>query len=68
MTDYERWVQQMLNNIAAEEKHDNIYKQCAVDEAIARITNKDIGDTEIKNAYRKTHADVERDFYKQLPV
>ena len=45
-------------------KHENIYKQCAVDEAIARITNKDIGDTEIRNAYRKTHADVERDFYK----
>ena len=47
MTDYERWRQQMLNNIAAEEKHDNIYKQCAIDEAIARINNQDISETEI---------------------
>ena len=39
MTDYEMWVQQVLNNVAAEEKHDKIYKQCAIDEAIAHITN-----------------------------
>lgn len=64
MTDYERWRQQMLNEVAAEEKHDNVYKQCAVQEAIARLTNKDISDTEIRNAYIRTHADVERDFYK----
>ena len=64
MTDYERWAQQMLNNIAAEEKHENIYKQCAIDEAIARINNQDISETEMRNAYLRTHADVERDFYK----
>ena len=64
MTDYERWVQQMLNNIAAEEKHENIYKQCAVDEAIARITNKDVSETEIRNAYIRTQADAERSLYK----
>ncbi len=64
MTDYERWRQQMLNEVAAEEKHDNIYKQCAINEAIARITNKDVGETEIRNAYLRTHADVERDFFK----
>lgn len=64
MTDYERWRQQMLNEVAAEEKHDNIYKKCAVDEAIAHITNKDVGETEIRNAYLRTHADVERDFFK----
>lgn len=54
----------MLNNVAVEEKHDNIYKKCAIDEAIARITNKDIGETEIRNAYLRTHADVERDFFE----
>lgn len=27
MTDYERWVQQMIDNVASEEKHENIYKQ-----------------------------------------
>ena len=54
----------MLNEVAAEEKHDNIYKQCAINEAIARITNKDVGETEIRNAYLRTHADVERDFFK----
>ena len=54
----------MLIEVAAEEKHENIYKQCAVDEAIARLTNKDIGETEIRNAYIRTQADVERDFYK----
>ena len=64
MTDYERGRQQILNEVAAEEKHDNVYKQCAVQEAIARLTNKDISDTEIRNAYIRTHADVERDFYK----
>ena len=64
MTDYEKWRQQMLNEVAAEEKHDNIYMKCAVDEAIARITNKDVGETEIRNDYLRTHADVERDFYK----
>ena len=64
MTEYERWRQQMLNEVAAEEKHDNIYKQCAINEAIARITNKDVGETEIRNAYLRTHADVERDFLK----
>lgn len=64
MTDYERWRQQMLNEVAAEEKHENIYKQCAINEAIARITNKDVGETEIRNAYIRTQADVERDFYK----
>ncbi|MBQ3512562.1 MAG: hypothetical protein IJA32_02010 [Lachnospiraceae bacterium] len=64
MTDYERWRQQMLNEVAAEEKHDNIYKQCAINEAIARITNKDVGETEIRNAYIRTQADAERSLYK----
>ena len=64
MTDYERWRQQMLNEVAAEEKHDNVYKQCAVQEAIARLTNKDISDTEIRNAYIRTQADAERSLYK----
>lgn len=64
MTDYERWRQQMLNEVAAEEKHDNIYKKCAVDEAIAHITNKDVSETEIRNAYIRTQADAERNLYK----
>lgn len=64
MTDYERWVQQTLNNVAAEEKHENIYKQCAIDEAIAHINNQDISDIQIRNAYRKSQADIERDFYE----
>lgn len=61
MTDYERWMHKMINDVASEEKHENIYKQCAIDEAIAHITNQGIGDTEIRNAYRKSHADAERD-------
>ena len=64
MTDYEKWRQQMLNEVAAEEKRDNIYKQCAVEEAIARITNKDVSETEIRNAYIRTQADAERSLYK----
>jgi len=40
MTDYERWVNSMLNKVNAEEKHENIYKQCAVDEAIALLQAK----------------------------
>lgn len=64
MTDYERWAQQMLNNVATEEKHNNIYKKCAVEEAIARLTNKDVSETEIRNAYIRTQADAERSLYK----
>lgn len=64
MTDYERWVQQMINNVASEEKHENIYKQCEVDEAIAHITGQDISDTTVRNIHRRIQADVERDFYK----
>lgn len=54
----------MLNEVAAEEKHDNIYKKCAVEEAIARLTNKDVSETEIKNAYIRTQADAERSLHK----
>lgn len=64
MTDYERWVQQMINNVASEEKHENIYKQCAVDEMIAHITGQDISGTTARNIHRRIQADVERDFYK----
>lgn len=64
MTDYERWRQQMLNEVAVEEKHDNIYKKYAVEEAIARLTNKDVSETEIRNAYIRTQADAERSLYK----
>lgn len=28
----------MINNVAAEEKHEKIYKQCEIGEAIAHIT------------------------------
>ena len=63
MTDYERWVQQMLYDVASEEKQENIYRQCAIDEAIARINKENVSDTLIRNAYRKAHADIERDFY-----
>ena len=64
MTDYERWVNSMLNKVNAEEKHENIYKQCAVDEAIAHITGQDASDTAVRNIHRRIQADVERDFYK----
>ena len=64
MTDYEMWVQQVLNNVAAEEKHDKIYKQCAIDEAIAHITNENISDTQIRNAHRMAQADAERDLFR----
>lgn len=64
MTDYERWVQQMMNNVALEEKHENIYKQCAVDEAIANITGQNVSDTAVRNIHRRIQVDVERDFYK----
>lgn len=64
MTDYERWVQQMINNVAAKEKHENIYKQCEIDEAIAHITNQGISDTQIRNAHRMAQADIERNFYR----
>jgi len=64
MTDYERWVNSMLNKLNAEEKHKNIYKQCAIDEAIAHITDQDISDTAVRNIHRRIQADVERDFYK----
>ena len=45
MTDYESWVQQMINNVVAEEKHEKIYKQCEIDEAIAHITKENVSDT-----------------------
>lgn len=64
MTDYERWVQQAINNVASEEKRENIYKQCAVDEAIAHITGQNVGDIAVKNIHRRIQADVERNFYK----
>lgn len=64
MTDYERWVQQMLNKAAVEEKRDNIYKKCAIDEAIAHLSRQGIGETKIRNAHLKAQADAERDFYK----
>lgn len=53
MTDYERWVQQAINSVASEEKHENIYKQCAVDEAIAHITGQDVSDTAVRNIHRR---------------
>ena len=63
MTDYETWVQQQLHDVAYEEKQEKIYKQCAIDEAIARINKENVSDTLIKNAYRKSHADLERNFF-----
>lgn len=63
MADYERWVQQMINNVAAEEKHKKIYKQCEIDEAIAHITNENVSDTYVRNAYRKIQADIERNYF-----
>lgn len=64
MTDYERWVQQMINNVAAKEKHEKIYKQCEIDEAIAYITKENVSDTYVRNAYRKAQADVERNYFR----
>ena len=64
MTDYEMWVQQMLNNVVSKEKHDKIYKQCAIDEAIAHITNENISDTLVKNSHRMSQADAERDLFR----
>ena len=64
MTDYESWVQQMINNAVAEEKHEKIYKQCEIDEAIAHITKENVSDTYIRNAYRKSQADVERNYFR----
>ena len=63
MTDYERWVQQMLYDVASEEKQEKIYRQCAIDEAMAHINNENVSDTLIRNAYRKAHVDVERDLF-----
>lgn len=54
----------MINNVASEEKHENIYKQCAVDEAISHITGQDVSDTTVRNIHRRIQVDVERDFYK----
>lgn len=64
MTDYEMWVQQVLNDVAAEEKHEKIYKQCAIYEAIAHITKENISDTQIRNAHRMAQADAERDLFR----
>ena len=63
MTDYERWVQQRLYDVASEEKQEKIYKQCAIDEAIAHINNENVSDTLTRNAYRKAQVDIERNFY-----
>lgn len=54
----------MINNVAAEEKHEKIYKQCEIDEAIAHITKENVSDTYIRNAYRKSQADVERNYFR----
>ncbi|MBD5497480.1 MAG: hypothetical protein HDR11_06910 [Lachnospiraceae bacterium] len=64
MTDYESWVQQMINSVAVEEKHEKIYKQYTIDEAIAHITKENVSDTHIRNAYRMSQADVERNYFK----
>ena len=64
MQDYENWVQQMINGVVAEEKHEKIYKQCAIDEAIAHINNENVSDTHIRNAYRMSQAYVERNYFK----
>lgn len=64
MTDYERWVQQALLDVAAEEKHEQIYKECAIDEMIAHITNQNVSDTQIRNTYRKAQTDAERDLFR----
>ena len=63
MTDYEALVQQQLHDVAFKEKQEKVYGQCAIDEAIARINNENVGETLTKNAYRKTQADIERNFY-----
>ena len=54
----------MINGVVAEEKHEKIYKQCAIDEAIAHINNENVSDTHIRNAYRMSQADVERNYFK----
>lgn len=54
----------LKKNMRIEEKYENIYKQCAVDEAIARITGQYVSDTVVRNIHRRIQADVERDFYK----
>ena len=63
MTDYEKWVQQQLYDVSSEEKQEKIYRQCAIDEAIARINKENANDILIKNAYRKARADLEKNFY-----
>ena len=45
MSDYETWVSQMLNNVASDEKSEKIYKQCVIDEAIARINKENVDNT-----------------------
>ena len=42
MKDYERGVQKMINSVASEEKHENIYKQCVADQAIVHIKGQDV--------------------------
>lgn len=62
MTDYERWKQQMIDRVASEEKYENIYKQCAMDEAISHITGQNVSDTAVRNIYRTIQADIERNY------
>jgi hypothetical protein len=64
MTDYEKWMMRVINDAALEEKSNEIYKQCEIDEVMAHINQQNVSDVRIKNAHRKAQADVEREFYK----
>lgn len=64
MTDYERWMQQMIDNVESEEKHENIYKQCAVDENIARLNGDYNSDVRMELEYKKMQTDLERSMFK----
>lgn len=63
MTDYEKWVQQVINNVASEEKHENIYKRCEVDENIARLNGDYNSNTRMELEHKKMQADLERSLF-----
>lgn len=54
----------MINDVASEEKHKNIYKQCEINENIARLNGDYNSNTRMELEYKKMQTDLERSLFK----
>lgn len=66
MTDYEKRREQDFISIEADKKHDEIYKQCSIEEGIARINGEYNSIKAAELDRKRLQADLERDLLRNV--